>query len=114
MHVLLTTHYSLLVHTCASIERSCVLDDITKDDITKILRINAYIQRRLGKVTLNGEEVTVIALDRSWAGVESYDPTRFLTDDELNDLFIQSYGYTKNEGRLPYGNRGICTVLRRS
>jgi hypothetical protein len=80
-----------------SIWRCELSDEVpTRNDMIQIIRINAYIQRGMGKVMLDGEEIIVIALDRSWAGTNSYDPERFLTDEQLNDLFIQSYGYTKN------------------
>lgn len=64
------------------------------DDMVKIIRINAYIQRGMGKVTLDGKEVLCVALDKTCTTEDS--PEINLTDEQLNDLFIQSFGYTKN------------------
>ena len=68
------------------------------DEILKIFRINAYIQRGMGKIVLDGKEVDSVCLDRSWADEESYDPERFLTDEQLDDLFRQTFGFLKKEG----------------
>lgn len=62
------------------------------DEMVKIIRINAYIQRNLGKVYLNGNEVESVCLDRSWADEGDYDPDRLLTDEQLDDLFRQTFG----------------------
>ncbi len=66
----------------------------TQNDMIKIIRINAYIQRGMGKVTLDDKEVICVALDKTCATEDS--PEIALTDEQLNDLFIQSFGYTKN------------------
>lgn len=67
----------------------------TQDEMIKIIRINAYIQRGLGKVTLDGQEVVCVALDKTCATEDA--PEIALTDEQLDDLFIQSFGYTKND-----------------
>ena len=66
-----------------------------ENDMIKIIRINAYIQRGMGKVILDGKEVICVALDKTCTTVD--DPEIGLTDEQLDDLFIQSFGYTKND-----------------
>jgi hypothetical protein len=61
-------------------------------EIEKILRMNAFIQRGLGKLYLDGKEVISVSLDRSWASEEDYDPQRLLTDAQLDDLLGQTFG----------------------
>ncbi len=69
-------------------------DQQARDDITKIIRINAYIQRGMGKVTLDDKEVICVSLDRTCATFDN--PEIALSDDQLDDLFIQSFVYTRN------------------
>ena len=61
------------------------------DEAMKIIRINAFIQRKMGKLYLDGKEVEVVSLDRSYvAGQELVNEP--LNDAQLDDLFGQTYG----------------------
>ena len=68
------------------------------DDMMKIIRINAYIQRGMGEVTLDGKSVECVALDRTctFKSIGELDEQE-LTDDQLNALFSQTFGFLKKE-----------------
>lgn len=61
------------------------------NDVEKIIRINAFIQRGLGSLYLDGKEVMVVSLDRSYVIVGDLinEP---LTDEQLEELLGQTYG----------------------
>lgn len=57
----------------------------------KILRINTYIQQFQIKIYLDGKEIETVCLDGSWSTRDGeYDPERFLTNEQLEDLFQQT------------------------
>ncbi|HLJ32724.1 MAG TPA: hypothetical protein VKU38_03690 [Ktedonobacteraceae bacterium] len=68
------------------------------DDMVKILRINAYIQRGMGEVSLDEKKVVCVALDRTCAFEDEYDAEQLLSDAQLNNLFHQTFGFLKQEG----------------
>ncbi len=59
------------------------------NEIMKIIRINTYIQRKLGTVTLDGKEVLCVALDRS-AAVEGGDGELALSEEQVEALYQQT------------------------
>ena len=61
------------------------------NDIEKILRMNAFIQRGLGKLYLDGKEVEVVSLDRSYVAGQGL-VNEPLTDAQLDDLLGQTFG----------------------
>ena len=69
---------------------------MTQFELGKIIRINAYIQRKMGKVTLDGKEVTVVALDGSCV---FEDDRQQITLDaaQLDSLFAQTWGLGEQE-----------------
>lgn len=62
------------------------------DEVMQILRINAYIQREMGKLYLSGKEVLCVALDRTCTFHVEGEGDIELTDAQLDDLFKQTYG----------------------
>lgn len=69
------------------------------NDMVKIININAYIQRGLGKITLDDKEVLCIALDRmcTFKGSSIGNDVE-LDDDQLEGLFNQTiFSVTLNE-----------------
>lgn len=63
------------------------------NDIEKILRINAFIQRKMGTLYLDGREVYAVALDHSVSFVVVGDEAdETLTDEQLEELLGQTYG----------------------
>jgi hypothetical protein len=66
-------------------------------DLVKIIRINAYIQRKMGKVHHNGQEVICVALDMTCA-LEGEDTAEVeLSGEEIDALFKQTFGFLKAE-----------------
>jgi hypothetical protein len=63
----------------------------------KIIRINAYIQRKMGKVLLDGKEVICVALDNTCAVEGEDNPEIELTSEQLQGLFSQTFGFLKTE-----------------
>lgn len=57
------------------------------DEMRKILAINTYIQRGMGQVLHNGDEVICVALDRTCTTVK--DAEIPLTSDELDIMFLR-------------------------
>jgi hypothetical protein len=63
--------------------------------MVKIIRINAFIQRKMGKVLLDGKEVSSVALDGS-CNFENYsEPEVMLDKQQLDTLFAQTFGFTQ-------------------
>jgi hypothetical protein len=67
------------------------------DDMVKVLRINAYIQRGMGEVSLDGKKVICVALDNTCAFEGEGDGEQELTGEELDKLFHQTFGFLKQE-----------------
>lgn len=64
------------------------------NNMLKIISINAYIQREMGKLYLSGKEVLCVALDGTCTFDEGDEIA--LTDAQLTDLLGQMLG--KREG----------------
>ncbi|MFL5628736.1 MAG: hypothetical protein ACJ788_24410 [Ktedonobacteraceae bacterium] len=61
------------------------------NDLEKIIRMNAFIQRKQGTLYLDGKEIVCVSLDRTYATFEK-EITEPLTDAQLDDLLGQIYG----------------------
>src|SRR5260221_12905670 len=63
------------------------------NDIEKILRINAFIQRKVGTLYLDGKEVYAVALDHSVSlAVIGDEADEILTDEQIEELLGQTFG----------------------
>jgi len=62
--------------------------------MVKIIRINAFIQRKMGKILLDGKVVDSVALDGSCNFEDYKDPEVMLTNQQLDALFAQTFGFT--------------------
>lgn len=61
------------------------------NDAMKIIRMNAFIQHGKGTLYLDGKEVTVVSLDRSYVlGEHLIDEP--LTDEQIEELLGQTFG----------------------
>jgi hypothetical protein len=58
------------------------------NDMLKIVSLNAYIQRNMGKLELSGKEVLCVALDRTCTFQDDEDEIT-LTDAQLDELVRQ-------------------------
>lgn len=67
--------------------------ELTQFEMVKIIRINAFIQRKMGKILLDGREVYCVALDGSCNFDDSSEEI-MLTAEQLDMLFAQTFGFT--------------------
>lgn len=65
---------------------------IIMNDMMNIIRMNAYIQRNMGKLFLFGKEVLCVSLDRTITFAGEGEGDVILTDAQLADLLAQTYG----------------------
>jgi hypothetical protein len=61
-------------------------------DMVNIVRMNAYIQRNMGKLFLFGKEILCVSLDRTCTFTGEGGDDIMLTDAQLEDLLGQTYG----------------------
>ncbi len=60
-------------------------------DMMKILRINAYIQRSMGDVLLDGKKVVCVSLDNTCAVEEENTGEIPLIPEQIDHLFKQTF-----------------------
>ena len=61
------------------------------NEVEKIIRMNAFIQRKMGTLYLDGKEIVAVSLDRTYATNEE-EITEPLTDEQLEELLGQTFG----------------------
>lgn len=77
------------------------------NDVEKIIRINAFIQRKMGTLYLDGKEVEVVSLDRTYV-MGKKEITEPLTDEQLEELLGQTYGKPPAKQPREEDERGIA------